>query len=87
MAELVPYSPAFAPHVLGTYTPREYDPIAAKHEPQTVRATCTKCGEVYGPAECASGRVRQHVDAWAVAGHLHRDPMIPRPVLKLPEGR
>ena len=86
MAELVRYSPAFAPHVEGTYTPREYDPVLARHEPQTVRAKCTRCGEEYGPAECQSGRVRQHIDNWAVGNHLHRDPMIPRPIIKIPDG-
>lgn len=80
---LVPYSPAFAPHVKGSHTPRVYDAEAGEHEPQKVRARCEICGEEYGPAECKSGRVRQHIDTWAT-NHLHRDPMVPRPVVKAP---
>lgn len=82
MPDPVTYSPAFAPHVKGRYTPREYDPVLHRHEPQTVWATCELCDEKYGPAECQSGRVRQHIDQWAT-NHLHRDPMVPRPVVKL----
>jgi hypothetical protein len=79
------HRPKFAPHVRGEYTARVFDPEAGEHEPQTVRATCERCGEAYGPTECKSGRVRQHIDTWAAASHLHRDPMAPRPVVK-PKG-
>jgi hypothetical protein len=82
--ELVEYRPRFAPHVRGSYTPRARDPETQELEPQEVRATCEKCGEAYGPVECKAGRVRQRVDLWASQHHLHRDPMTPRPVAKLP---
>lgn len=80
--EPIPYSPAFAPHVKGRYSPRVYDPELGEHEPQKVWAHCDACGEDYGPIECKSGRVRQHVDTWAATGHLHRDRLDPRPVVK-----
>jgi len=81
----VDYSPAFAPHVKGRYTARVWDPGTARHEPQTWSATCAKCKDTYGPTQCDSGRVRQKIDTWAL-NHLHRDPMTPRPVVKLPGG-
>jgi hypothetical protein len=79
------WRPPFAPHVLGRYTRRVWDAEEGKHEPQTVTATCETCREVYGPTTCDSGRVRSKVDTFAL-GHLHRDAMDPRPILKLGEG-
>lgn len=78
----VAYSPRFAPHVKGSYSPRTVDEETGLREPQSVRATCEVCGAEYGPIECASGRVRQRVDTWAAVDHLHRDRLDPRPVVK-----
>ncbi len=82
MAELPTYSPPFAPHVVGRYTRREYDEVRGVYEPQTVTAECRECGGRYGPAECASGQPRGHIDRWAVE-HLHRDVMTPRALVKV----
>ncbi len=80
------YSPPQAPHVKGAYTARVWEPGEARPEPQMVKATCERCGAVYGPTECTSGRVRHKIDTFALV-HLHRDVMVARLVVKLPGAR
>ena len=69
------YSPLYALHVKGRYTPREY--VDGKHEPQIVEAVCETCGQRYR-AECRQGQPRAHVSRFARL-HLHRHPLAPIP--------
>lgn len=67
------YSPNWAPHVTGLFSPAEVDEETGEREPQIVFIACEKCEGTWRTL-CHSGAVRQHVLTFAKA-HLHRDPM------------
>lgn len=69
------YSPAWAPHVEGSYPERVVDPETGEAEPQLVRMRCGVCGDEHRVL-CSSGAVRQWVLQFAKV-HLHRDPLKP----------
>lgn len=66
------YSPPWAPHVVGTYPDRKFDPETQEWSDQKIEMKCTTCGGTY-QFTCTSGAVRQHIQNFAVA-HAHRDP-------------
>ena len=68
----VAYVPRWAgPHVEGGFTPRDEDGV------QVVRASCARCGAVFGPAKCISGLVRDKIDKFART-HAHGNPLAAR---------
>jgi hypothetical protein len=69
-ATLTEWSPPFAPHVSGTWTPRTWDSYGHP-EPQAVKCRCSICGEEWQTV-CSSGLVREHVSRFGVV-HLHRE--------------
>jgi len=73
MSAWEPWSPAYAPHVLGRYTVREFDPETGLAEEQQVEATCSRCHATF-QRRCASGLVRDHIARFALV-HTHRDPL------------
>ena len=67
------YSPAWAPHVTGTYGERVPDGDGGWEE-QKVHIVCSECGAKW-VATCTSGNPRSHVTQFAKA-HAHRDPLL-----------
>jgi hypothetical protein len=63
------YRCPFAAHVQGTFEERDAETFE-----QRVDIECLRCGATYR-AVCRQGMPRQHVNKFAVAGHLHRDPL------------
>lgn len=66
------YSPSFAPHVIGRYTPLRMREDGLPEE-QVVTIICTKCKSYYR-VHCASGNVRQHIARFANV-HYHGNPL------------
>jgi hypothetical protein len=66
------YSPEWAPHVTGRYSPRKHDK-GGDPVPMTVLMTCSKCG-AGRRVNSATGQVRSAICRFARA-HLHRDPL------------
>jgi hypothetical protein len=64
------YSPRWAPWVRGWYEDRVVDQETGEVEPAKVGATCSSCGQSFGPRLCDTGRVRKHICDFALA-HLH----------------
>lgn len=64
------WSPSWCPHVVGTYSAREYDEDG-NPEPQDVRVVCKRCGATW-PTTCTSGAVRTLISRFA-ARHVHKD--------------
>lgn len=71
------WSPPWAKHVKGTYTPRKVTPQGELEEPAVVSAKCSVCGAEYGPRKCDTGLVRNHIANFALA-HAHRDHFNPK---------
>ncbi len=72
MADLTEsYSPRWAPHVVGRYERRAFDPTLHVHEPQRYVVTCAACGAEHR-GECASGMVRDHIATFARV-HVHAE--------------
>jgi hypothetical protein len=74
------YRPKFAPHVVGTYPPREWDEDEGEWGEQRVELACERCGQTHRVV-CTSGRVRDQVARFAL-GHVHQDPFgtrVPKP--------
>ena len=76
-SELIEWSPPWAPHVKGRYTPRTRGENGMC-EPQHVYMLCAFkhndgriCGETWQTV-CASGNVRRHINNFAKA-HSHSD--------------
>lgn len=70
MAEWEVWSPPEVPHVSGRYTRRIVED--GQPQPQRVEMRCSKCEARHVVPECASGRVRQHIQSFAIA-HAHVD--------------
>lgn len=85
---IIQWSPAWAPHVLGSYTERVRDPGTGLCEPQHITMLCGfrhADGKVCGAAwqtTCATGNVRGHINRFAQV-HAHKEfaepPMVVRP--------
>jgi hypothetical protein len=73
VTEELEYRPRWAPHVRGTFPPREVDPETRQPEPVLVRMRCEwpDC-RGYHQIVCTSGLMREHVARFAL-GHVHRD--------------
>jgi len=67
ISKIEEYRPKWAEHVLGKIWPRDDDGV------QVIEMFCEKCN-AYFRATCTSGRVRTHVNNYALV-HVHRDPM------------
>jgi hypothetical protein len=67
------YRPQWAPHVVGTYDVRAYDPETGAPEEQRVDMYCESCCEAHRVV-CRTGHVREHVASFARL-HQHRDPL------------
>ena len=85
--KLIEWSPPWAPHVLGRYTPRERDEVTGLCEAQQVFMVCrfrnpdgTLCGQTW-QTTCASGNVRSHINNFAKA-HAHKDFTAPPRVVR-----
>lgn len=87
----IEWSPPWAPHVKGKYTPRKRGDEGFC-EPQTVLMVCThkdpETGKLCGAnwqTKCSSGNVRSHINNFAKA-HAHKDftrpPRVVRPASK-----
>ena len=73
MSIWVEWSPGFAPHVMGRYTRRTFDPETRMPEPQKIEVTCGICHATWR-GECLTGQVRTHIARFGTV-HLHRDPL------------
>lgn len=74
MTEKETWSPHWAPHVVGTWTPRVVDEDG-EVEPAIVEISCAKCGGRHR-VECRTGNVRGWINKFA-AVHFHADPLAP----------
>ena len=71
------WRPGHAPHVLGKYEARQWDPADNSPYPQRIVMVCERCGK-QGQKLCTSGQVRAAISKFAAA-HLHYDPFAPKP--------
>ena len=72
------FRPQWAPHVVGTFAPPEFDRVRGVYEDLKVKLYCESCGG-RAVATCNSGQPREHVNKFALV-HLHRDPLkVPPP--------
>lgn len=78
----IEWSPAWALHVRGRYTEREWNAEAGMHEPQAVEMICGRCQAAW-KTMCASGHVRQHIEKFGLV-HAHRDPLLDVPRIVRP---
>ena len=69
------WRPPAVPHVVGSFTLREFDSETGAPEPQKWTARCEVCG-VQFQGTCDSGQVLRHIQRFGVV-HLHRDPFAP----------
>jgi hypothetical protein len=67
----IEWRPPFASHVKGTYEPRRWDPVLAKHDPQVVDLLCEECRDTHRVV-CEQGRPRERIATFARL-HLHGD--------------
>ena len=74
------YSPLYAKHVVGRYSPARL--VDGKREPQRVVMRCEVCGD-QREVKCLQGMPRQHVSRFAQV-HPHRAPMRPIPAPNAP---
>jgi hypothetical protein len=66
----IEYSPKWAPHVKGRYSPRVLDPETKLPEEQRVEARCTLCGDRYKNV-CRQGMPRNYILKFA-SFHSHK---------------
>ena len=77
------WSPHWAPHVVGTWTPRTVDEETGEVDPSIVRIVCGVCNATHR-VDCKTGNVRGWINRFASV-HYHADPLDPKQAVRQAE--